>query len=195
MSKAVQALNARVLAEGKNLGNGILKIDSFLNHQLDPELIMLAGEHFAEIFKDAGVDRILSAEVSGIAPGMAVGFAMKKPVVYARKTKPVTMFGPIYLETAPSHTKGVDVNLMVSAEFIPSGQRILIVDDFLASGKTIKSLIRIVQAAQCELVGVACVVEKVFEEGREMLTKYDVPIETIVKILSLDDGQIILAES
>lgn len=194
MSKARQALSERVLAEGQNLGNGILKIDSFLNHQLDPELIMLAGEHFAACFKEARIDRILSAEVSGIAPAMATGYSLDVPVVYARKTKPVTMFGPIFLETAPSHTKGAEVNLMVAAEFMPPGQRVLIVDDFLASGKTIKSLVRMVHEAKCELVGIACVVEKQFEEGRDVLSKYGVPIETIVKIASMDNGQIILAE-
>jgi len=195
MTNVVQELKARIENEGQNLGNGILKIDSLINHQLDSKLMMDCGKEFAERFADAGVTRVLTAEVSGIAPALATGFALNVPIVYARKTKPVTMFGPIYLETAPSHTKGMEVNLMVSAEFIPAGQRILIVDDFLASGKTIKSLIRIVEAAQCELVGVACVVEKVFEEGREMLTKYGVPVESIVKILSLDDGQIILDES
>jgi xanthine phosphoribosyltransferase len=126
---------------------------------------------------------------------MAAGYAMGIPVVYARKTKPVTMFGPIFLETAPSHTKGMEVNLMVAAEFMPPNQRILIIDDFLASGKTLISLARMVREANCTLVGFACVVEKIFEEGRAILTeKYGVPVETLVKIASMDNGQIILAD-
>lgn len=194
MTDAVQAFRERVQAEGQNLGNGILKIDSFLNHQLDPELIMLAGDFFAEKFGHLNVDRILSAEVSGIAPAMAAGIKLGVPVVYARKTKPVTMFGPVFLETAPSHTKGMEVNLLVSAEFMPSGQRVLIIDDFLASGKTLLSLVRMIREANCELVGIGCVVEKIFEEGRDILTKYGAPIETIVKVASMDDGQIVLAD-
>lgn len=119
---------------------------------------------------------------------------MSVPVVYARKTKPVTMFGPIFLETAPSHTKGMEVNLMVSAEFLPKGERVLIIDDFLASGKTLRSLARIVHSAECDLIGIACVVEKTFEGGRDMLTSYGTRVETLVQITSMDDGQIVLAD-
>jgi xanthine phosphoribosyltransferase len=105
------------------------------------------------------------------------------------------MFGPIFLETAPSHTKGMEVNLMVSAEFLPKGERVLIIDDFLASGKTLRSLARMVQSAECHLVGIACVVEKTFEGGRDMLQKFGTRVETLVQIISMDDGKIILAES
>ncbi len=193
VSTTVQRLRDRILSEGKNLGDGILKIDSILNHQLATDLIMDCGEAIADRFRADNVTRILTAEVSGIAPAMATGVALGVPVVYARKTKPVTMFGPIFLETAPSHTKGMEVNLMVSAEFLPEGERVLIIDDFLASGKTLRSLARIVRSAQCELLGIACVVEKTFEGGREMLEKYDTRVETLVQILSMDDGQIVLA--
>lgn len=195
MTSVVEELRELIRQEGKNLGDGILKIDSILNHQLNTPVIMACGEEIARRFGAYGVTRILTAEVSGIAPAMAAGYALGVPVVYARKTKPVTMFGPIFLETAPSHTKGMEVNLMVSAEFLPAGERVLIIDDFLASGKTLKSLARIVLSAQCTLVGIACVVEKTFEGGREMLGSYDVPIETLVQITSLDDGQIVLAEN
>ncbi len=193
MSDLVQELRRRVASEGKNLGDGILKIDGLLNHQLDTRLIMGCGEEISRRFADQNITRILTAEVSGIAPAMAAGFAMGVPVVYARKTKPVTMFGPIFLETAPSHTKGMEVNLMVSAEFIPPGERILIIDDFLASGKTLKSLARIVKSAQCELIGIAAVVEKTFESGRELLSAYNVPIEALVQVTSMDNGTIVVA--
>jgi xanthine phosphoribosyltransferase len=101
------------------------------------------------------------------------------------------MYGPVFLETAPSHTKGVDVNLLVAAEFMPPGERVLIIDDFLASGRTLKSLVRIVQSAKCELVGIGAIVEKTFEGGREMLKKYKVPVEALVSITSMDNGKII----
>ena len=194
MTNVAQELKERIENEGQNLGNGILKIDSILNHQLDSKLMMACGQEFANRFADAGVTRVLTAEVSGIAPALATGFALNVPIVYARKTKPVTMFGPVFLETAPSHTKGGEVNLLVSAEFLPPNERILIIDDFLASGKTLKSLVRIVQSARCTLVGIACVVEKTFEKGRAELSKYGVPIESIAKIISMDNDQIILGD-
>src|SRR5258708_29591162 len=190
----MQELKQRIKAEGQNLGDGILKIDSLLNHQIDAGLIMRCGEELARRFKDAKVTRVLTAEVSGIAPAFATGYALGVPVVYARKIKPVTMYGPVYLETAPSHTKGMDVQLLVAAEFMPGNERILIVDDFLASGRTLRSLVRIVNSSKSTVVGIACIVEKTFEGGREALQHYNVQIESLVTITSLDDGQIVFAD-
>ncbi|MBX3081149.1 MAG: xanthine phosphoribosyltransferase [Anaerolineae bacterium] len=190
----MQELKDRILSEGQNLGDGILKIDSLLNHQIDSGLLGRCGQEIATIFKDAKVDRILTAEVSGIVPALATGIALNVPVVYARKVKPITMYGPIFLETAPSHTKGMDVNLMVSAEFMPPNQNILIVDDFLASGRTIRALVRIVRGAKCNCVGVACVVEKVFEGGRKLVEHYGLPIISLATIVSMDDGKIVFSE-
>ncbi len=187
-------LKQRIRAEGLNLGSGILKIDSLLNHQVDCELIKRCGEEIARRFRDAGVTRVLTAEVSGIAPSFAASLALGVPLVYARKVKPVTISGPVFLETAPSHTKGMDVNLIVSAEFLPPGGRVLVIDDFLASGKTIRSLIRMVQSARSTVAGVAAVVEKTFEGGRDSLTQYGVPVEALVTITSMDNGQIVFAD-
>lgn len=190
----MQELKERILAEGQNLGDGILKIDSLLNHQIDTGLIMRCGQQIAQRFSGERIDRILTAEVSGIVPALATGYALSVPVVYARKVKPITMYGPVFLETAPSHTKGMDVNLLVSAEFMQQGQRVLIVDDFLASGRTIRSLVRIVRGAKCEPVGIACVVEKTFEGGRGQLEHYGIPIFSLVTITSMDNNQIIFAD-
>jgi xanthine phosphoribosyltransferase len=190
----VEELKNRIKAEGQNLGNGILKIDSLLNHQIDSGLIMRCGQEIAKRFQYAEVTRILTAEVSGIAPAFAAGYALSVPVVYARKIKPVTMYGPVFLETAMSHTKNTEVNLLVAAEFMPAGERVLVIDDFLATGKTIRSLLRIVRSAKSSVVGVACVVEKTFEGGRAVLASFDVPVESLVTITSMDDGQIIFAD-
>jgi xanthine phosphoribosyltransferase len=187
-------LKQRIRAEGLNLGNGILKIDSLLNHQVDCELIKRCGEELARRFKDAGITRVLTAEVSGIAPSFATSLVLGVPLVYARKVKPVTISGPVFLETAPSHTKGMEVNLIVSAEFLPPGERVLVIDDFLASGKTIRSLIRMVQSAKSTVAGVAAVVEKTFEGGRDSLLQYNVPIEALVTITSMDNGAIVFGE-
>lgn len=189
-SFVLEELKQKIRTEGRNLGNGILKIDSILNHQIEVGLIMRCGQELASRFAGKGITRILTAEVSGIAPAFATAAALDVPVVYARKVKPITMYGPVFLETAPSHTKGVEVNLLVAAEFMPAGEKVLIIDDFLASGRTLKSLVRIVESAKCELMGIGAIVEKSFEGGRAALSKYGVPIEALVTIVSMDNGQI-----
>jgi xanthine phosphoribosyltransferase len=192
----MQALKDRIRAEGRYMGDGILKIDSLLNHQLDPHLMFEMGQEIGRRFRDVPVDRILTAEISGIAPALMTGYALNVPVVYARKIKPITMFGPVFLETAPSHTKGAEVNLLVSAEFMPPDEDVLIIDDFLATGKTLRALARMVESARSRVTGVAVVVEKTFEGGRNfMLEKgYTMPIEALVQIISMDNGQILFAE-
>lgn len=190
----MEVLKQRILAEGRNLGKGILKIDSLLNHQMDPQLMYAMGLEVKRLFEATQPTRILTAEVSGIGPALMAGLVMGVPIVYARKRKPVTMMEPVYIESAPSPTKGGEVLLMVSPEFLNAGDRILIVDDFLASGRTIHALARIIQQAGAELVGVCCVVEKTFQGGRDFLKDLDVPIECLAIITSMDDGQIVFAD-
>ena len=191
----MNVLKQRILAEGLNMGHGILKIDSFLNHQLDVKLMEQVGGEIGERFTHCQPNRILTAEVSGIVPAAMAAKALDNiPVVYARKHKPITMSEPVYVEVAPSHTKGSDVNLMVSPEFLTAGDNVLIVDDFLASGKTIEALARIVQNAGANLVGIAVVVEKRFEGGRDALRHWAVPIEAIAEITEMSGSEIIFAE-
>jgi xanthine phosphoribosyltransferase len=189
----MEELKLRIEKEGRNLGRGILKIDSFLNHQLDPGLMEAVGADIAQRFAHTNPTRILTAEVSGIIPAVMAGKAMGNiPVVYARKHKPITMMEPVYIDTAPSHTKGGEVMLMVSPEFLNAEDRILIVDDFLASGRTIDALARIVESSGATLLGIAAVVEKTFEGGREALAHWKVPIEASATIISMDNGEIVV---
>ena len=189
----MEELEQRILAEGRNLGNGILKVDGFINHQVDPSLMELCGKEFAQCLADTRPDKILTAEISGIAPALMTGLEMGLPVVYARKSKPVTMTSDIYLTVSPSHTKGNLSELMVSPEFLGAGERILIIDDFLASGLTIMALARLVKAAGATLVGIGALVEKSFEGGRELLSILDVPVETLAVITDMSDGKLVLA--
>lgn len=189
----MELLKQRILDEGKNLGRGILKIDSFLNHQIDAQLMEQIGAGIAAEFAGARPSRVLTAEVSGLIPAAMVGKALGNiPVVYARKHKPITMMEPVFVENAPSHTKGNVVSLMVSPEFLLATDRILIVDDFLATGRTIDALCRIVQNAGAELVGIAAVVEKTFEGGRGVLESWGVPIFAAATIVDMSDGRIVL---
>jgi xanthine phosphoribosyltransferase len=189
---AAAELGKRILAEGQNLGRGILKVDTFLNHQIDTGLMFAVGEELAGHFKDAGVTKVITAEISGIAPALTTAHALGVPVLYARKIRPVTMTGAVFVEVAQSHTKPRDVFLMVSAEFISPVDRVLVVDDFLASGVTIEALTRLVAHAGATLVGIATAIEKSFEGGRETLGYLDVPIVSLAVIENMDDGQIVL---
>lgn len=187
----MQALIERIRAEGSYLGRGIIKVDSFLNHQLDPTLTLGMGTAFKARF-DAdgvtGVTRILSAEVSGIAPALATGLAYDAPVVYARKKKPITMADGVYEASAPSRTKGNTVTLRVSPEYLNAADRVLIIDDFLATGQTLVALIDIIAQSGATLVGIGCVIEKTFEGGRQRLEPYAVPLHSLAQI-SVEDEQ------
>ena len=188
----MENLKRRIRQEGRNLGRGILKIDSVINHQVDATLMLEAGAEFARQFGPAHPSRVLTAEVSGIIPALATAYAMGLPLVYARKHKPVTMMDPVFVEFAPSHTKGGEVSLMVSPEFLHPGDRVLIIDDFLATGQTIAAMARIIESAEATLVGIGALVEKSFEGGRVVLQNLDVPIVSLVVIDEMrNDGTII----
>lgn len=152
------------------------------------------GKEFARLFADTKPTKVLTAEISGIAPALMTGKFLNLPVVYARKRKPITMPDAIYLTLAPSHTKGRMVELIVSPEYLRNNERILIIDDFLASGATIAGLARLAEIAGAKLVGIGTLIEKTFEGGRELLTPLNIPIKALVPIASLDDGQIIFAK-
>ena len=187
-----EELKDRILADGRNLGHGILKVDNFINHQVDTNLMFDVGKALAERFTDKGVTKVLTAEISGIAPALATAHALDVPLVYARKNRPVTMTGPVYVEVAPSHTKGGDVFLMVSSEFLGPGDRVLIIDDFLASGSTISALVRLVRHAEAKLVGIGAAIEKGFEGGREELAYLNVPIVSLAVVSKMEGGEIVV---
>lgn len=190
----MELLKQRIRHAGANLGNGILKVDGFINHQVDPGLMDACGAEFARLFKDTRSTKILTAEISGIAPAIMTGKYMNLPVVYARKTKPITMPDAVYLTIAPSHTKGCLVELIVSPEYLAGGERVLIIDDFLASGATILGLVRLAQTAGAHIVGIGTLIEKMFEGGRDKLAYLNIPIQSLVSIKSMDDGRIIFAD-
>ena len=190
----MQILKERIAEYGKNLGNGILKVDSFINHQVDPQLMDYCGKEFANRFREIGATKILTAEISGIAPAVMTALHLGLPVVYARKHKPITMPDQIFLTLSPSHTKGVTVELIVSPEYLAGGERVLIIDDFLASGATILGLVRLAQTAGAQIVGIGALIEKRFEGGRTVLDYLNVPVESLACITSMDNGQIIFAD-
>lgn len=186
----------KIRKDGSYLGNGILKVDNFLNHRLEPKLTLAFGRHFKAMFDNLGVsniDKIITAETSGIAPALATAICYDVEVVYARKKKPVTML-EYYSAQAPSHTKGGITKLMVSKEFLNKSDRVLIIDDFLATGKTLLALASLVKESGAELLGIGCVIEKSFEDGREKLASLGVPIASLAIIDTLDETGISVRE-
>jgi len=190
----VLELIERIRRDGKNLGNGILKVDGFINHQVDPILMDACGRELAKRFANIRATKVLTAEISGIAPALTTAYHLGLPVVYARKSKPVTMPDEVFLTMAPSHTKGRMVDLIVSPEYLAGGEKILIIDDFLASGATIWGLVRLAQAAGATIVGIGTLIEKVFEGGREKLKPLGVPVEALAIIRSMDEDHIIFED-
>jgi xanthine phosphoribosyltransferase len=186
----MEKLKELIMTKGQNLGRGILKVDGFINHQIDTTLMFEAGQELAKHFKDSGATKVITAEISGIGPAITTGYALGIPVIYARKIRPATMTGKVYVEVAPSHTKGSDVFLMVSAEFIDEEDKLLIVDDFLASGSTIGALARLIDHASARLVGIGAIIEKSFEGGRDTLKRLGVPIATLAVISKMDEDLI-----
>jgi xanthine phosphoribosyltransferase len=191
MQTSLPALIDRIRSEGTHMGNGIIKVDGFVNHQIDPGLTTEMGRAFAGHFADADVTKIITAEVSGIAPSLATAQAMDVPLVYARKHRPITMPEGYFLAEAPSHTKGGIVQLMVSPQYLSSADRVLLIDDFLATGHTIHALVKLVQQSGATLCGIGCLIEKVFEGGRKQLAGLGVPIVTLAKI-DLDGDELVV---
>ncbi|HLA25000.1 MAG TPA: xanthine phosphoribosyltransferase [bacterium] len=191
----MDVLKQRIISEGRNLGRGILKVDSFLNHQVDPGLIDACGRELARRLRHVGATKVLTAEISGIAPAVATALHLGVPVVYARRTRPVTMPDQVLLTVAPSHTRGHTIELIISPEYVRADERVLIVDDFLATGQTILGLARLTSAAGATLVGVGTVIEKLFEGGRRALETLAVPVASLAVVTDMSDGKIILAEA
>src|SRR5215216_7668468 len=194
MEADVKQLEERILRDGKDLGGGILKVDSFVNHQVDPLLMDACGKEFAQRFARLGATKVLTAEISGIAPALTTAIHLGLPVVYARKHKPITMPDQVYLTLAPSHTKGRMVELIVSPEYLANGERVLIIDDFLASGQTILGLARLAEASGSRIVGIGTLIEKTFEGGRNVLKSLSVPVYSLACIIAMEEDKVVFGQ-
>ncbi len=190
----MKELEDRILRDGQVLGGGILKVDSFVNHQVDPLLMDACGREFARLFASVHATKVLTAEISGIAPALTTAIHLGLPVVYARKHKPITMPDQVFLTLAPSHTKGRTVELIVSPEYLANGERVLIIDDFLASGQTILGLVRLAEASGSKVIGIGALIEKSFEGGREALEVLGVPVKSLACITKMEEGRIEFGE-
>lgn len=187
----MKELKDLIEARAEYLGNGILKADSFINHQLLPGFSTRMGKAFAAGFKAQGVTgatKIVTAEVSGIAPALVTAQAMEIPMVFARKKRPAFMNDRLFEASATSRTKGEDVFLYISSRFLGPTDRVVIVDDFLATASTLEALCSIVEQSGGKLLAIGCIIEKVFEKGRQRLEYLNVPIITLARVDLVDSG-------
>jgi len=186
----VKLLEDRIRSDGDVLPGNVLKINSFLNHQVDPELMKKVGEEFSRLFKDSGITKVLTCEASGIAPGVMTAYELHVPLVFARKKKPATLNDAVYWADVYSYTKKVTNQICVEQKFLHKGERLLIIDDFLANGEAVKGMINIANQAEAEVAGVGIVVAKTFQGGSEWLKNHGYRLEALAEIDSLANNQV-----
>jgi xanthine phosphoribosyltransferase len=191
----VKELQERIVRDGKVLSSHVLKVDSFLNHQVDPQLTMRIGQGFADLFRAERVTKVLTIEASGIHFALATAYALGVPFVYAKKKKAVTLSEEVYSAPVHSFTRGETYQISVSKQYLSSGDRVLIVDDFLATGAALVGLTKIVADAGAHLIGVGAVIEKSFQEGRSLLEQAGVRVESLARIASMSPGDIRFLET
>lgn len=187
----MKKMEEKILAEGRILPGGVLKVGTFLNQQIDIHFMREIGEEIADLFKGEEITKILTIEASGIPIAVSAGFAMDLPVVYAKKNKSSNISGDVYCTTVHSFTHGNNNNVIVGKEFISEGDRILIVDDFLAHGSALTGLIEITEQAGAAVVGCVAAIEKGFQMGGDNLREKGYRIESLAIIEEMTDTEIV----
>lgn len=186
----MKALEEKILAEGVILPGGVLNVGRFLNQQIDTVFLKEIGEEVRRLFADSEATKILTVEASGIAVAVAAGMAMDLPVIFAKKSRTSNVSGDIYTSLVYSFTHDRENHIMVSKEYLPEGERILIVDDFLAHGSALNGLIAICEDAGCEVVGCCAVIEKGFQMGGDNLRARGYRVESLAIIDEMTDDNI-----
>lgn len=185
----MKALKERILRDGKCFEGGILKVDNFINHQMDPILMKSIAVEFVRRFAYTNINKVMTIEASGIAPAIMVGYLLELPVVFAKKKKPVTMENML-TTSVYSFTKDRSYDVCVSKDFLSKGDRVLFIDDFLANGNAAKGIIDLVEKAGAELSGMGFIIEKAFQHGGDYLRNAGIRVESLAIIESLDNCEI-----
>lgn len=187
----MQELVERIRTEGQALGEQVLLVDSFLNHQIDPMLMQHIGAEFARHFQDRGVTRVATIEASGIAPAAMTALALGVPLVVMKKAASAILTGDVLLTTrVHSFTKNTDYMLMCKRQFLPQDAKVLFIDDFLANGEAGLGAARLIEEAGCKIVGMGMVIEKAFQGGARKLEQAGYEVYSLAKITRLADGVI-----
>ncbi|MBC1457419.1 xanthine phosphoribosyltransferase [Listeria newyorkensis] len=190
----MKLLEEHIKNRGTVLPGNVLKVDSFLNHQIDPVLMQAVGKEFANRFANLGITKIVTIESSGIAPAVFAGLELGVPVVFARKKKSLTLTENLFTSSVYSFTKQETNDISVSKNFLGKADKILLIDDFLANGQAVLGLLEVAEQAEAEVVGIGIVIEKSFQQGRALLEKAGYPIYSLARIASLENEQIRFVE-
>lgn len=190
----MKILEDRIRRDGTVLPGDVLKVDNFLNHQIDPQLMNELGAEFARRFADAGITKILTVESSGIAPAVMAGLHFNVPVIFARKHKSLTLTDHLYTAKVYSYTKRVNNDISIDRRFLKATDRVLIIDDFLANGQAVQGLLDIAETAQISVAGVGVVIEKRFQKGHQLVVDAGIQLEALASIASFDHNEVQFAQ-
>ncbi|WP_125544858.1 xanthine phosphoribosyltransferase [Levilactobacillus lindianensis] len=190
----MKILEDRIRRDGTVLPGDVLKVDNFLNHQIDPQLMNELGVEFARRFADAGITKILTVESSGIAPAVMAGLHLNVPVIFARKHKSLTLTDHLYTAKVYSYTKRVNNDISIDRRFLKATDRVLIIDDFLANGQAVQGLLDIAETAQISVAGVGVVIEKRFQKGHQLVVDAGIQLEALASIASFEHNEVQFAQ-
>ena len=191
----MKTLEERILRDGNVLGENILKVDSFLTHQVDFSLMKEIGQVFAEHFRDSGISKVVTIEASGIAPAVYTAEALGVPMIFAKKSKNITMTEGILTAEVYSFTKQVTSTVSIAGKFLESSDKVLVIDDFLANGQAAKGLIKIIEEAGAEVAAVGIVIEKSFQDGRSLLEAQGQTVLSLARIDRFENGKVVFREA
>ena len=192
----MKLLEDRIHTDGQVLGQDILKIDRFLTHQVDYQLMKEIGKRFAQVYANAGVTKVVTIEASGIAPALYAAESLNVPMIFAKKAKNVTMNDDLLITEVYSFTKKLTSTVQISSKLIEEGDKVLIIDDFLANGCALNGLLDIAQKAGATVEGVGIAVEKGFQRGGELIRQKGIRVESlaIIESMDADSGNIVFKE-
>lgn len=191
----MKTLEERILKDGYVLGENILKVDSFLTHQVDLNLMKEIGKVFADKFATAGITKVVTIEASGIAPALYTADALGVPMIFAKKSKNITMNEGILTAEVYSFTKQVSNTVSIASKYLSENDKVLIVDDFLANGQAAKGLLKIVKQAGAKVEAIGIVIEKSFQDGRALLEKEGIPVFSLARLERFENGQVVFKEA
>ena len=191
----MKLLEERILKDGNVLGENILKVDSFLTHQVDFKLMKEIGQTFADHFKNAGITKVVTIEASGIAPALYVAESLDVPMIFAKKAKNITMNEGILTAEVYSFTKQVTSTVSIAGKFLDPADKVLIIDDFLANGQAAKGLIQIIEQAGAKVEAIGIVIEKSFQDGRGLLEDLGYPVVSLARLDRFENGQVVFKEA
>lgn len=186
----MKVLQEKILNEGKVLSGDVLKVDAFLNHQIDPVLMQEIGKEFAKRFKEENITKIVTIESSGIAPAVMAALELGVKVIFARKRKSLTLQDNMYVANVYSFTKQETNEISLSRNHIDESDRVLIIDDFLANGQAALGLMSLVEQAGASITGIGIVIEKAFQDGGKKLREQGIRVESLAEIASLDNNAV-----